>query len=78
MTSVRLDLILAFATENVPDPARASGPFMSLLKNLAEATSEAQDTVAPPMRGPRNCMPIVLRICFSTNSYAILRGLFLA
>jgi hypothetical protein len=65
---------------------------MSLLKNLAEATgvpgkrgllgweaaSEAQDAVAPPMRGPRNCMPIVLRICFSTSSYAFLRGLFLA
>jgi hypothetical protein len=49
-----------------------------LLKNLAEATSEAQDAVAPPMRGPSNCMPIVLRICFSTSSYAILRGLFLA
>jgi hypothetical protein len=54
----------------------------SLLKNLAEATgvpgkhsllgweatSEAQDTVALPLRCPRHCLPGELRICFSTSS----------
>ena len=41
---------------------------LELVEKRAEATSEAQDTVALPLRCPRHCLPGVLRICFSTSS----------